>query len=43
MRPRFVFAALIAAFGIAVFFATMTTAKHVRINHAAVVRDHRHG
>jgi hypothetical protein len=42
-RPRFVFVALIAAFGISVFFAAMTTAKHVGVSRAAVIRNHTHG
>lgn len=43
MTPRFVFGALIAAFGIALVFAAMTTAEHVGIHHAAVIRNHTHG
>ena len=43
MRPRLVFATLIATFGIAVFFAAVTTAKHVGVNRAAMIRSHRHG
>jgi hypothetical protein len=32
MGPRFIFAALLLAFGIAILFATLTTMRHVNVH-----------
>jgi hypothetical protein len=43
MAPRFVFAALLFAFGIASVFATWTTLRQVSANTTAVVRGSSRG
>jgi hypothetical protein len=37
MGPRFAFAALIIAFGIAITFATLTTIRHVQLHTTSAV------
>ncbi|SDR90109.1 hypothetical protein SAMN05444158_0359 [Bradyrhizobium canariense] len=38
MGPRFIFAALIVAFGIVIALATLTTIRHVNLHTSSAVR-----